>query len=104
MLTMFTSEYLYVLRLVAIMLLIPLDTSEAERIFSLMNDIKTSERSRLGQRNLAALMFWHYHGKDLKPWQLPVQDILEYFHAMAADKVRGHEMGCPSSKTTRWTT
>jgi len=54
-----------------------LPTSEAERIFSLMNDIKTSERSRLGQRNLAALMFWHYHGKDLKPWQLPVQDILK---------------------------
>ena len=79
MLTMYTSEYLYVLRLVAIMLLIPLDTSEAERIFSLMNDIKTSERSRLGQRNLAALMFWHYHGKDLKPWQLPVQDIIKYF-------------------------
>jgi hypothetical protein len=31
-----------------------LDTSEAERVFSLMNDIKTSERARLGQRNLAA--------------------------------------------------
>ena len=58
MLTMFTSEYLYVLRLVAIMLLIPLDTSEAERIFSLMNDIKTSERSTLGRRNLAALMYY----------------------------------------------
>jgi len=25
-----------------------------------MNDIKTSERARLGQRNLAALM-WYYH-------------------------------------------
>ena len=51
------THYTQVLRLVAIMLLIPLDTSEAERIFSLMNDIKTSERASLGQRNLAALMF-----------------------------------------------
>ena len=33
-----------------------------------MNDIKTSERARLGQRNLAALMFWHYHGHKLKAW------------------------------------
>lgn len=52
MLVTFSGEYMSVLRLVAIMLLIPLDTSEAERIFSLMNDIKTSERSSLGQRNL----------------------------------------------------
>ena len=47
----FTHEYcyVYVLRLVVFMLLIPLDTSEAERIFSLMNDIKTSQRTQLGQ-------------------------------------------------------
>ena len=37
MLVTFSGEYMSALRLVAIMLLIPLDTSEAERIFSLMN-------------------------------------------------------------------
>ena len=52
-----------------------------------MNDIKTSERARLGQRNLAALMFWHYHGHKLKAWLgsvgsfQPVEEILKEFRA-----------------------
>ena len=55
-----------------------LPTSEAERIFSLMNDIKTSERSRLGQRMTSQRScYGDWHGKDLKQWQLPVQDILK---------------------------
>ena len=66
-----------------------MDTSEAERIFSLMNDIKTSERASLGQRNLAALMSWHYHGHKLKPWQVPVHETFKEFRAMAADRVFG---------------
>jgi len=52
------DEYSLILRLVVIVLLIPADTSECERIFSLMNNIKTSERSRLGV-NLKHLMLWH---------------------------------------------
>ena len=73
------------------MLLIPLDTSEAERIFSLMNDIKTSERSRLGQRNLANLMFWHYHGRNMKAWEVPVQEILKEFHELVKCSKRGRQ-------------
>ena len=38
--TSFLKMYGHVLRLAAILLLIPLDTSECERIFSLMNNIK----------------------------------------------------------------
>ena len=89
MLVEFSAEYTFLLRMVAIMLVIPLDTSEAERIFSLMNDIKTDERSSLGQRNLVNLMIWHYYGKHLKPWEVPVQEILKEFHAMVEDKVCG---------------
>ena len=33
-------------------------------------------------------MFWHYHGRKLKVWQVPVEEILKEFRAMAADKVR----------------
>ena len=50
----------YVLRFVVFMLLVPVDTSEAERIFSLMNDIKTHGRTRLQQHNLNAMMVWNY--------------------------------------------
>ena len=46
---MYTDEYNLVLRLVAIALLVPTDTSECERVFSLMNDLKTAERSLLKQ-------------------------------------------------------
>ena len=60
MLTGFTDEYLQVMRLVALMLLIPLDTSECERLFSLMNDLKTAERSRLDTETLKNLMIWNY--------------------------------------------
>ena len=43
----------------AIMLVMPCDTSECERIFSLMNDLKTAERSSLNQTNLRNLMMWY---------------------------------------------
>ena len=59
MLIQFTDEYPLVLRLVVVALLVPADTSECERIFSLMNDIKTAERSRMSQKNLKNLMPWH---------------------------------------------
>ena len=57
----------YVLRFVVFMLLVPVDTSEAERIFSLMNDIKTHGRTRLQQHNLNAMMVWNYYGNKLEP-------------------------------------
>jgi hypothetical protein len=52
----FHSHYPLPLRLVAISLLIPTDTSECERIFSLMNDIKTAERSSMSTETLKHLM------------------------------------------------
>ena len=55
------------LRFVVFMLLVPVDTSEAERIFSLMNDIKTHGRTRLQLHNLNAMMVWNYYGNKLKP-------------------------------------
>ena len=76
MLLNFSDEYPLVLRLVVLMLLIPCDTSECERIFSLMNDIKTAERSSLEQQNLKNLMLWHFAGKGLSceqvyQWESP---------------------------------
>ena len=35
------------------------DKSECERVFSLMNDLKTAERSLLKQETLKNLMLWH---------------------------------------------
>ena len=72
--TSFLKMYGHVLRLAAILLLIPLDTSECERIFSLMNNIKTKDRTRLMQANLRNLMLWHYHGKKFTLQNLPWLD------------------------------
>ena len=77
------------LRLVAIMLVIPMDTSECERIFSLMNDIKVSTRASLGQLNLLGIMTWQYYGKELKPCEVPVREILAEFRALVADDPKG---------------
>ena len=75
---------------VVFMLIIPVDTSEAERIFSLMNDIKTSGRSRLCQQNLAAMMIWHYkyHGRNMEFKNVPVCEILKEFRALAGPSGR----------------
>jgi hypothetical protein len=78
-----------VLRFVVFMLLVPVDTSEAERIFSLMNDIKTYARTRLQQQNLNAMMVWNYYGNKLEPWQVPVHEILKEFHALANNPTQG---------------
>ena len=56
MLLHYGEQFNLVLRLVAVALLLPTDTSECERIFSLMNDLKTELRSALGQTNLRNLM------------------------------------------------
>ena len=60
-----TLKYLLVLRLAAIALLVPADTSECERIFSLMNNLKTADRSALGQANLKNIMIWHTMAQDI---------------------------------------
>ena len=65
MVTQFTDEYPLVLVLVVIMLLVPCDTSECERVFSLMNDLKSAERNRLNATNMGNLMVWHSMAKSV---------------------------------------
>lgn len=77
MLLHWSDEYALVLRLVAIALLVPVDTSECERVFSLLNDIKTAERNQLNQVNLTNLMLWHSMGKLIKCQDLDVMAILQ---------------------------
>ena len=101
-LVQFTDEYRLVLRLVVISLLIPADTSECERIFSLMNDVKTSERTSLGQQNVKNLMLWHIMGyktvngkkEKMDCCDVPVMAILKEFREMAAG-VRGRKAHRP---------
>ena len=100
MLVQFSKEYPLVLRLVVIALLIPADTSECERIFSLMNDIKTSERESLGQEVLRNLMHWHIEGKDEKGKEMALKDvptmaILNEWRAMATPGPRGEAPTAP---------
>ena len=83
MLVQFSDEYPLVLRLVVIALLIPADTSECERIFSLMNDIKTAERESLGQTVLRNLMHWHIEGKGMACKDVLVMAILKEWRSMA---------------------
>ena len=99
-------EYRLALRLIAISLLIPVDTSECERIFSLMNDIKTAERSRMGSTTLRNLMLWHRMArlleadgslskKHIQCRQVPVMAILEKFRDMAGVKGRTNHRAFP---------
>ena len=81
-----------------ISLLVPADTSECERIFSLMNDIKTAECARMGQQNLKNLMLWHRLAKELKPQDLPVMAILKEFREMAGEKGRHAHRAWPKAE------
>ena len=71
MLTKWSDEYPLVMHLIVIMLLIPCDTSECERVFSLMNDFKSAERNSLGATNLKNLMIWHSIAKKISHVDLP---------------------------------
>jgi hypothetical protein len=56
MLQHYTDRYPYLLQLVTFYFLLPMDTSECERIFSLMNRLKTQARNRLQNKRLNDLM------------------------------------------------
>ena len=49
MLVQWSDKYPYVLRLAAFLLLLAIDTSECERVFSLMNNIKSAHRAHVNQ-------------------------------------------------------
>ena len=97
MLEKFSDEYPLVLRLVVIALLIPADTSECERIFSLMNDIKTADRESLDQSVLRNLMTWHIEGDEMPCKDVPVMTILKEWRSMATG-VRGRKPHRPAEK------
>ena len=61
---------------------------ERERIFSLMNDLKTVERSRLSEK-LSSLMVWHVAGRTMPCCDVPILDILQEFRALAG--IRGRK-------------
>ena len=81
-----------------IALLIPADTSECERVFSLMNDLKTSGRNCINQSNLKNTMIWHTIAKGLKCQQVPVQLILNEFRALGGIRGRKAHRGADPSK------
>ena len=72
-------------------------------IFSLMNDLKTSERSSMDQQNLKNLMLWHIMGyttnadgkkEKMVCRDVPVMAILKEFRTMI-DSVRGRKAHRP---------
>jgi len=83
-----SDGYNFILRLVVMMLLMPIDTSICERIFSLMNNIKTSERSTMGQGVLRNLMLWHSLAGDVSMAEVPWISILKEFKLLSKDKPR----------------
>ena len=36
-------------------------------------------------------MFWHYHGRNMKAWEVPVQEILKEFHELVKGSQRGRQ-------------
>ena len=78
--------------MVAITLMVPADTSERERVFSLMNDLKTAERNSLGNI-LENLMKWHFMAKEMPCEQVPVMEILHEFCLLAG--IRGRNAHWP---------
>lgn len=62
---------------------------------SLMNDIKTADRARMGQRNLKNLMLWHRMAKALKAQDVPVMAILKEFRTLAGER-RGSSAAPPA--------
>ena len=59
------KRYVYFLRLWCLFSLINPDTLEAERVFSLMNDVMSDLRSRMGAEVVNQIMAWHYTFKDM---------------------------------------
>ena len=71
---------------------------ECERIFSLMNNIKTADRVNMGQTNLKNLMLWYEMAAKLTPQKVPVMEILKEFREMAGPLGRGPHR--PQDKAT----
>ena len=57
-----------------------------------MNDLKTAERSRPGEK-LSSLMVWHVAGRTMPCCDVPVLDILHEFRALAGIRGRNAHRG-----------
>ena len=74
------------------------NSASCERVFSLMNDLKTSERNRINQSTLKNTMIWHTIAKGLKCEQVPVQLILNEFRALGGIRGRQAHRGADPPK------
>ena len=77
--THFNDAFHLLLTLVTLVLLIPMDTSECERGFALMNRLKTAMRNRLGLNHLNDLMTICMLGPDIST--LNLKEVLTYWYA-----------------------
>jgi hypothetical protein len=83
------NQHFYnVLLLVTIVMCFAVDTSVCERGFSLMNNLKTARRSRMGNELLRILMTINTLGSEWKdPAKIPVDKIIEEWRS-SSDKGR----------------
>lgn len=70
-------EYNIINRLIAIMVILPVDTSGCERQFSLMNRIMGKWQTRMSHETLRNCMVWHEANKHLSPdlWKLALAEV-----------------------------
>ena len=66
-----------------------------------VNDLKTSERNKLGQLNLKHTMIWHIVAKQLSCEQVPVRAILKEFHELSGALENYHPYYHPNYHTLR---
>ena len=71
MLSMFTAQFPYILRLVAIAMTFTTDTSGCERLISLMNDLQTEYQTRMEHDCLRSQMWWstEMHRLTYSEWE-----------------------------------
>ena len=78
------QHYYNVLLLVTIVMCIAVDTSICERGFSLMNNLKTARRSRMGNELLRILMTICSLGSEwADPSKIPVDEIIEQWRSQS---------------------
>ena len=77
-------EYSIINRLIAIMVILPVDTSGCERQFSLMNRIMGKWQTRMSHEVLRSCMVWHEANKHLSPdlWKLALAKVQCYFEVV----------------------
>jgi hypothetical protein len=93
--------------LVAIVMCMAIDTSICERGFSLMNLLKTTKRSTMGNELLRILMTVCSLGKDAgwdDPTKIPIEDIIELWREQSSKGEYANSLywGAARACWTRW--